>query len=66
MINHLNSNDFICKLISYLRYVIRLISSFLIMAFTLQRLFVVYNPLKNKVNINIFLSTEYDIIYIYF
>ena len=47
-LNIVNSNDFICKLISYLRYVIRLISSFLIMAFTLQRLFVVYNPLKNK------------------
>ncbi len=47
-LNIVNSNDFMCKLISYLRYVIRLISSFLIMAFTLQRLFVVYNPLRNK------------------
>ena len=32
-LNIVNSNDFICKLISYLRYVIRLISSFLISIF---------------------------------
>lgn len=42
-----DSYDFVCKSFSYLRYVLRFISAYIIIAFTIQRLFLVYKPLSN-------------------
>jgi len=45
-LNIVNINDFMCKLISYFRYVTRFSSASLIVVFTLQRLYIVCMPLK--------------------
>jgi hypothetical protein len=41
-------HDLACKLIIYLRYSFRMISAYLIIALTIQRLFLVYKPLNEK------------------
>jgi len=41
-------NDLACKLVNYLRYSFRMISAYLIIALTIQRLFIVYKPLNEK------------------
>ena len=51
MITFLDITDrfgFICILINYLRYVLRFISSYIQVAFTIQRLSIVYSPLTNR------------------
>ncbi len=40
-----------CKLVNYLRYSFRFISAYLVIAFTIQRLNAVYNPLKARTEI---------------
>lgn len=45
-LNIVNRNDPACRIINYIRYVVRFASAFIIVAFTLQRLFLVYKPLK--------------------
>ncbi len=47
-LNITDNYDLACRLISYLRYVLRFISAYVIVAFTIQRLIVVYLPLNNK------------------
>jgi hypothetical protein len=37
-----------CRLINYLRNVLRFTSAYIVVAFTLQRLFIVYSPMSNK------------------
>ena len=41
-------NDLTCKFVNYLRYSFRMISSYLIISLTIQRLLVVYKPLNEK------------------
>jgi len=47
-INIVDNSSIICWISNYLRYTLRLISTFLIITITLQRLYVVYNPLQHK------------------
>lgn len=47
-INIVDNSSIICWTSNYLRYTLRLISTFLIITITLQRLYVVYNPLQTK------------------
>ena len=50
-INYLNiidTNKEICILTNYMRYVLRSISSYIILAFTFQRFIIVYSPLSNR------------------
>jgi len=47
-LNITDNYDLACRLINYLRYVLRFISAYVIVAFTIQRLIVVYLPLNNK------------------
>lgn len=47
-INLIDQFDFACKLMNYMRNVLRLISAYIIVAFTVQRLFLVYSPLSNN------------------
>ena len=51
LINFLNivdKHNFICRLISYLRNLLRFISAYIVVAFTIQRLFIVYKPLSTS------------------
>jgi len=41
-------NDLTCKFVNYLRYSFRMISSYLIISLTIQRLIIVYKPLNEK------------------
>jgi hypothetical protein len=41
-------HDLACKLVIYLRYSFRMISAYLIIALTIQRLFIVFKPLNEK------------------
>lgn len=43
-----DKNDFVCRFVNYLRNVLRFISSYSIVAFTLQRVSIVYLPRKNQ------------------
>lgn len=45
-INITDQFEFTCRLINYLRYVLRFISAYIVVAFTLQRLSIVYRPLS--------------------
>ena len=50
-VNYLNITDgFIltCYLITFMRYFLRLTSAYIIVAFTIQRLILIYSPLSNK------------------
>ena len=47
-INLIDRNDFACRLINYLRNVLRMISAYCIVAFTVQRLFLVHSPFGNR------------------
>lgn len=50
---HINITDrfeSFCRLISYLRYALRFISSYLLVAFTIQRLTLVYSPLNGSIS----------------
>lgn len=52
LISFINITDkfqFTCSMISYLRYALRFISSYLLIAFTLHRLAIVNSPLKKKI-----------------
>lgn len=46
ILNIANETDAICRLINYFRYVLRFISAYIVVAFTLQRLFIVFKPLS--------------------
>jgi hypothetical protein len=48
-IDFISQNDLACKFANYLRYSLRMISAYLIIAFTIQRLIIVYKPL-NEMN----------------
>ncbi len=48
LINIIERYEVACRLVNYLRYVLRLISALIIVAFTLQRLIIVSNPLMTK------------------
>jgi hypothetical protein len=47
-LNIINTNKQMCILTNYLRYTLRSISSYIILAFTLQRYSVVYSPLSSR------------------
>ena len=47
-INIVDHNDFVCRIANYFRNIFRLQSAYIIVAFTLQRLFIVYKPLSNE------------------
>jgi hypothetical protein len=46
--NFVDKYDLICRLTNYLRNTLRLISAYVIVAFTIQRLLIVYKPLTGK------------------
>ena len=46
--NIIDTNKEICILTNYMRYVLRSISSYIILAFTFQRFIIVYSPLSNR------------------
>lgn len=48
LLNLVDRFDLGCRLINYLRYVLRLISSYIIVSITFQRLSLVYKPLSNR------------------
>ena len=48
LINLIDRFDFACRLINYLRNVLRTISAYCIVALAIQRLFLVYSPFGNK------------------
>lgn len=51
LIKHLNiidKNESACRIINYLRYVLRFTSAYIIVLFTVQRVFIVYFPLQNR------------------
>jgi hypothetical protein len=50
-LNIIDTNREICFLTNYLRYTLRSISSYIILAFTIQRYSVVYSPLTSKFKI---------------
>jgi len=47
-VNLINTNNLICKLFSYLKYVLRFISTYIIISFNLQRLLYVCLPFQNR------------------
>lgn len=49
-INILDGHNWACRLINYLRYVLRFISAYIIVVFTIQRVIIIYSPLKNYFN----------------
>ncbi len=46
--NLVDMNDIQCQLINYLRNILRFISAYIVVVFTLQRLLIVYKPLTTK------------------
>jgi hypothetical protein len=48
MLNLIDRFEMTCRLINYLRNVLRFTSAYIVVAFTLQRLFIVYSPMSNK------------------
>jgi len=46
--NFVDKNDFICRITNYLRNTLRLISAYVIVVFTIQRLLIVFRPLIGK------------------
>jgi len=48
LLNLIEKYDLACRIINYLRNVLRLISACIIVAFTVQRLYIVYKPLSDK------------------
>jgi hypothetical protein len=46
ILNITNRIEISCKLINYLRYILRFISAYVVVVFTLQRLFLIYFPLS--------------------
>lgn len=53
LIKHLNlidKNELSCQLINYFRYVLRFISAYIIVSFTIQRLCIVYMPIQNRLS----------------
>lgn len=46
MFNLTDRNHLFCKIINYLRYLLRFVSSYIVVAFTMQRLYIVYKPLS--------------------
>lgn len=47
-LNLIDENDLTCRIINYLRYVLRFISAYIFVTFTIQRLLIVYSPLSNR------------------
>ena len=46
-INLIDKSDLTCRIVNYLRYVLRFISSYILVAFTLQRLLIIFNPMTS-------------------
>ena len=49
LVNIIDKYELLCRLIHYLRFVLRFISAYIIVTFTLQRLSIVSSPLNNKI-----------------
>lgn len=47
-LNIVDKHTFTCRVINYLRYTLRFISAYIIVAFTIQRLIIVRSPLSDK------------------
>jgi hypothetical protein len=47
-LNLVDEYDLSCRLINYFRYVIRLISAYLIVSITIQRVHIIYSPFSNR------------------
>jgi len=52
MINIVDMNNIQCRLINYLRNILRFVSVYIVVAFTLQRLLIVFKPLTTKFKSN--------------
>jgi hypothetical protein len=52
MINLVDMNNVQCQLINYLRNILRFVSAYIVVAFTLQRLIIVFKPLTTKFKSN--------------
>ena len=52
MINLVDMNNIQCQLINYLRNILRFVSAYIVVAFTLQRLIIVFKPLTTKFKSN--------------
>lgn len=52
LLHVIDENELACRLINYLRYVLRFISAYIIVAFTIQRLLIVYSPMRNRFKSN--------------
>lgn len=50
LINITDKFDLACRAVNYLRYILRFISSYIIVAFTIQRLCIAISPLRMKFN----------------
>lgn len=48
LINLSDRFEIFCNMVNYLRYVLRFISSYVLVAFTIQRLSIIYSPLSNR------------------
>lgn len=48
----IDQNELACRLVNYFRYVLRFISAYIIVVFTIQRLLIVYSPVKNRFKSN--------------
>lgn len=48
LLNIIDKFDLMCRMVNYLKYVTRFISSFIVFAFIFQRLHIVYRPLSNQ------------------
>lgn len=46
MLDITNRIEFVCRLVNFLRYTLRFMSAYIVVIFTLQRLFLVYKPLS--------------------
>ena len=47
-LNIIDQNEIICRLVNYFRYVLRFVSAYIIVAFTIQRVFLVCKPFSTK------------------
>ena len=54
LLNITDRFDIICRSINYFRYLLRFVSAYIIVAFTIQRAYVVHSPLKDNFKVNHF------------
>ena len=51
-LNLTDTYDFTCRLINYLRFILRFSSSYILVVFTIQRLHIIHSPFHNKFKSN--------------